>query len=103
VLAAQLAVPAAERLQSVIGAFCKSAAMPVTTFGRFAFGDPRFVLDLQLGRTPRPAALLQVAAFISLWGERRWDEEPRSRGRRLAYRLRRHGDLFILESREGGI
>lgn len=29
--------------------------MPATKFGRLAAHDPRFVLDLRMGRTPRPA------------------------------------------------
>jgi len=30
-------------------------AMPATKFGRLAAHDPRFVLDLRMGRIPRPA------------------------------------------------
>jgi hypothetical protein len=29
-------------------------AMPATKFGRLAAHDPRFVLDLRMGRIPRP-------------------------------------------------
>jgi hypothetical protein len=34
--------------------FLNRYAMPVTKFGRLAARDPRFVLDLRMGRTPRP-------------------------------------------------
>ncbi|EAQ30697.1 hypothetical protein NAP1_07955 [Erythrobacter sp. NAP1] len=34
--------------------FLKAHEMPATKFGRLAAGDPRFVLDLRMGRIPRP-------------------------------------------------
>jgi hypothetical protein len=34
--------------------FLTQHAMPATKFGRLAAHDPRFVLDLRMGRTPRP-------------------------------------------------
>ena len=33
--------------------FLREHDMPATKFGRLAARDPRFVLDLRLGRTPR--------------------------------------------------
>ncbi|MFN4039557.1 MAG: hypothetical protein ACK4IB_09480 [Erythrobacter sp.] len=34
--------------------FLKRYTMPATKFGRLAAHDPRFVLDLRMGRIPRP-------------------------------------------------
>ena len=35
--------------------FLREHDMPATKFGRLAANDPRFVLDLRMGRVPRPA------------------------------------------------
>lgn len=35
--------------------FLHKHEMPATKFGRLAARDPRFVLDLRMGRIPRPA------------------------------------------------
>ena len=35
--------------------FLRIHQMPATKFGRLAAHDPRFVLDLRMGRIPRPA------------------------------------------------
>ncbi|MGB3711420.1 MAG: hypothetical protein WA985_07000 [Erythrobacter sp.] len=35
--------------------FLRRNDMPATKFGRLAAHDPRFVLDLRMGRIPRPA------------------------------------------------
>ncbi|WP_416832144.1 MAG: hypothetical protein ACMUJI_04565 [Erythrobacter sp.] len=35
--------------------FLRRHDMPATKFGRLAAHDPRFVLDLRMGRIPRPA------------------------------------------------
>ncbi|MDJ0642757.1 MAG: hypothetical protein QNJ15_08060 [Erythrobacter sp.] len=35
--------------------FMREHDMPATKFGRLAAHDPRFVLDLRMGRIPRPA------------------------------------------------
>lgn len=105
VLAETLLPPAADAVRGVIARFCERTGIPPSTFGRMAMGDPRFFWDLKFYRTPRPAALLRVAAFIALWGERRWDDEPpitgkRGRKRVRSYRLRREGDLFILQTND---
>ncbi len=34
--------------------FLREHEMPATKFGRLAAHDPRFVLDLRMGRIPRP-------------------------------------------------
>jgi 2,4-dienoyl-CoA reductase-like NADH-dependent reductase (Old Yellow Enzyme family) len=38
--------------------------LSATRFGRAALGDPRFVADLRKGRTPRPATIARVCAFL---------------------------------------
>lgn len=37
-----------------VEAFLRTHKMPATKFGRLAANDPRFVLDLRMGRLPRP-------------------------------------------------
>ncbi len=39
-----------------------------TRFGRRAVGDPRFVLDLRLGRQPRRRTLEKVERYLSEQG-----------------------------------
>ena len=46
--------------------FLREHAMPATKFGRLAAHDPRFVLDLRMGRIPRPATEART---------RRWMED----------------------------
>lgn len=43
----------------------KETHMSATRFGRRAVGDPRFVLDLRLGRRPRRRTLEKVEAFLA--------------------------------------
>ncbi|WP_366810008.1 hypothetical protein [Sphingomonas sp.] len=38
--------------------------MAPTKFGRLAVNDPRFVLDLRMGREPRAATAARVLGFI---------------------------------------
>lgn len=38
--------------------------MPATKFGRLAAHDPRFVLDLRMGRTPRRDTELRTRAWM---------------------------------------
>lgn len=44
--------------------FLTQHAMPVTKFGRLAAHDPRFVLDLRMGRTPRPETEARTLAWM---------------------------------------
>ncbi len=39
--------------------------MPATKFGRLAAHDPRFVLDLRMGRTPRAATEARTRQWMS--------------------------------------
>ena len=39
--------------------------MPATKFGRLAAQDPRFVLDLRMGRTPRAATEARIKRWMA--------------------------------------
>ncbi len=43
----------------------KEARISATRFGRRAVGDPRFVLDLRMGRRPRRRTLERVEKYLS--------------------------------------
>lgn len=45
--------------------FLRRHEMPATKFGRLAAHDPRFVLDLRMGREPRERMETRVNAFIA--------------------------------------
>ena len=44
--------------------FLRRTGMPATKFGRLAAHDPRFVLDLRMGRIPRPDTELRTRAWM---------------------------------------
>jgi hypothetical protein len=44
--------------------FLRLHAMPPTKFGRLAAHDPRFVLDLRLGREPRDRTEQRIRGFM---------------------------------------
>ncbi|MGD9713123.1 MAG: hypothetical protein AB7V46_13780 [Thermomicrobiales bacterium] len=46
----------------------KETHMSATRFGRRAVGDPRFVLDLRLGRRPRRRTLDRVEEYLKAFG-----------------------------------
>jgi hypothetical protein len=52
-----------------IEVFIRRTGMPVTAFGRRAVRDPRFVLDLRNGRTPRPRTERRVEHFMNTYGD----------------------------------
>ena len=52
-----------------IEVFLRHYHMPATKFGRLATHDPRFVLDLRNGRTPRDATAKRVEHFMNKYGE----------------------------------
>lgn len=56
--------------------FLRRTNMPPTLFGRLAVRDPRFVLDLRMGREPRAATAARVAAFMAAWDA---DRAPQDR------------------------
>ena len=50
-----------------IEAFLRHHRMPATKFGRLATRDPRFVLDLRNGRTPRDTTEKRVEHFMNTY------------------------------------
>ena len=48
-----------------IEVFLRHTGMAPTKFGRLATSDPRFVLDLRMGRTPRPDTERRVEHFMN--------------------------------------
>ena len=52
-----------------IEVFLRRTGMKPTRFGRLATQDPRFVLDLRNGRTPRPATEQRVEHFMNKYRE----------------------------------
>ncbi len=49
--------------------FLREHEMPATKFGRLAANDPRFVLDLRMGREPRHALTSRVEHFMNTYRE----------------------------------
>ena len=47
--------------------FLRQTGMAATKFGRLATHDPRFVLDLRNGRTPRPETEVRVEHFMNTY------------------------------------
>ena len=45
--------------------FLKTHDMPATKFGRLAAHDPRFVLDLRMGRIPRPKTEARTLGWMA--------------------------------------
>lgn len=48
--------------------FLRDNGMAATKFGRLATHDPRFVLDLRNGRSPRPTTQERVEHFMNTFG-----------------------------------
>jgi hypothetical protein len=49
--------------------FLREHDMPATKFGRLATHDPRFVLDLRNGRSPRTSMERRVEGFMRSYRE----------------------------------
>ena len=49
--------------------FLRRTGMPATKFGRLATHDPRFVLDLRMGREPRTPMEQRVEHFMNTYRE----------------------------------
>ena len=45
--------------------FLRQHKMPATKFGRLAAHDPRFVLDVRMGREPRTATEARIRGFMA--------------------------------------
>jgi len=52
-----------------IEVFLRRTGMAATVFGRQAMRDPRFVLDLRNGRTPRMRTERRVEHFMNTYSE----------------------------------
>ena len=52
-----------------IEVFLRRTVMPATKFGRLATRDPRFVIDLRNGRTPRSCTENRVEHFMNRYRE----------------------------------
>ena len=52
-----------------IETFLRRTGMPATKFGRLATHDPRFVLDLRMGREPRTPTRKRVEHFMNTYRE----------------------------------
>jgi len=52
-----------------IEVFLRRTGMPATKFGRLAAHDPRFVLDLRMGREPRTRTERRVEHFMNKYRE----------------------------------
>jgi hypothetical protein len=57
-------------LLRTIETFLREHAMPATKFGRLAAHDPRFVLDLRMGRTPRRETEVRTRAWMQGYSDR---------------------------------
>jgi len=51
--------------------FLRRTGMPATKFGRLAAHDPRFVLDLRMGREPRARTEKRIEHFMNTYSETR--------------------------------
>ena len=47
--------------------FLRQHDMPATKFGRLAAHDPRFVLDLRMGRIPRAETQKRIEHFMNTY------------------------------------
>ena len=47
--------------------FLRQHDMPATKFGRLAAHDPRFVLDLRMGRIPRAETQKRIEHFMNIY------------------------------------
>jgi hypothetical protein len=57
-------------LLRTIETFLREYTMPATKFGRLAASDPRFVLDLRMGRVPRPETEARTLRFMADYAAR---------------------------------
>ena len=57
-------------LLRTIETFLRTHKLPATKFGRLAAHDPRFVLDLRMGRTPRRDTELCTRAWMQGYADR---------------------------------
>lgn len=60
-------MPPDRPLIMTIEKFLRDMNMPATRFGRLAVHDPRFVLDLRMGREPRRDTRCRVEHFMNIY------------------------------------
>lgn len=60
-----------------IESFLDTHAMPATKFGRLAAHDPRFVLDLRMGRSPRRETELRTRAWMQGYCDGTCAQQPK--------------------------
>src|SRR5690606_13396191 len=58
-----------EQLKSDIAAFRSKHGMPVTTFGRLAIKDPRFIEQIENGRRVWPETEAKVRSFMASYAQ----------------------------------
>ncbi len=56
--------------------FLREHDMPATKFGRLAAHDPRFVLDLRMGRIPRAATEARTLRWMEAYDRATEDTAP---------------------------
>jgi hypothetical protein len=49
--------------------FLRDHDLPASTFGRLVANDPRLMIDLRLGRTPRPDMERRIKEFMAHYAE----------------------------------
>jgi hypothetical protein len=59
-------MPTDRPLRMIVEMFLRETGMPATTFGRLALNDPRFVLDLRLGREAGTRVRCRVEHFMNM-------------------------------------
>ena len=67
-----------------IESFLRAHNLPATKFGRLAAHDPRFVLDLRMGRTPRRETELRTRAWMQGYADRAAAEAGSAKKEELA-------------------
>ncbi len=60
-------MPSDRPLIYLVERFLRESGMAATSFGRAAVRDPRYVLDLRLGRESRAAVRARVERFMAAW------------------------------------
>jgi hypothetical protein len=60
-------MPTDRPLIMTVERFLRETGLAATTFGRLAMRDPRFVLDLRVGRQPGSSVRCKVEHFMNKW------------------------------------
>lgn len=65
-------------LLRTVETFLREHEMPATKFGRLAAGDPRFVLDLRMGRKPRATTETHIRSWMQGYNAATGKQEKRN-------------------------